>query len=618
MSTCIRKAAEDLSLQSFLNCYLRETGACAWQRERAPGLWGQVIVPLTHLRMALLIDVSYRSLTGRHRYGGKVLLQSAGAQPAQVDPITAAMLLARELTDSSGVQDHKQLGLLSRMIDSCKRMELYLHMRSGDLESIHAPSFTFIQAEQSLLLGHAMHPTPKSREGLPEWQEPGLTPECKGAFRLHWFCAHPSIVLEGSESEKTASVHLTELIQDDERFPQDLLQQQDAKWTPLPLHPLQAAKALEAEHVRDWLERGVLKYLGPLGREYRPTSSMRTIYHEDSAIMLKLSMPARLTNSVRVNKCSELVAGAEAARLWKTEVGKMMEERFPAFRVIGDPAWMTLHDGREGLLESGFEIIIRDNPFRGAAGEQVAPIAALCQEALPDCPSSRLHAIIGGIAEREGRPVTDVALCWFRRYLDISLRPMLWLYANFGIGLEAHGQNSLVRLQDGYPENFYFRDNQGYYYRRSKLQELNALLPGIGESSGNVYDDELVDERVRYYLFINHLFGLINGFGMAGLIEEGVLLAELRSTLEGFQAELLESKGCTLALIDGLLDGRTISCKANLLTVLSGIDELEQHLEQAVYVEVDNPLVSQIPGREMLQRAKRATVMWRQERVRHG
>jgi siderophore synthetase component len=569
--------------------------------------------------MALLIDVSYRSLTGRHRYGGKVLLQSAGAQTVQVDAITAAMLLARELSATGGLQDDQPLGLLSRMMDSCKRTEFYLRMRGGELASIGGPTFTFIQAEQSLLLGHAMHPTPKSREGLAEWQEPAVSPECKGAFRLHWFRAHPSIVREGAGSEKAASLLLMELLREDEKFPQALLRPQDAEdWKPLPLHPLQAAKALEDEHARDWMERGLLRYLGPLGREYLPTSSMRTVYHEDSAIMLKLSMPAKLTNSVRVNKRSELEAGAEAARLWRTEVGIRMTERFPAFRVIGDPAWITLHDGRKGLAESGFEIIIRDNPFRGEAAEQVAPIAALYQEALPGSAGSRLFAIVEDIAIREGRTAMEVSLSWFMRYLDLSLRPMVWLYACFGIGLEAHGQNSLVRLKDGYPETFYFRDNQGYYYRRSKLEELNALLPGIGESSGNAYDDELVDERVRYYLFINHLFGLVNGFGMAGLIEEGVLLAELRSALEGLQAELREANGCSLPLIDGLLDGRTIACKANLLTVLSGIDELEQQLEQAVYVEVDNPLVSQLPGREVLQRAKRATIMWRQERVRHG
>jgi siderophore synthetase component len=463
-----------------------------------------------------------------------------------------------------------------------------------------------------------MHPTPKSREGIAEWQEPGLAPECKGTFRLHWFCAHPSIVREGSASEKPASLQLLELLKGDEEFPQDLLQSQDSEWALLPLHPLQAAKALEEEHVHDWLGCGLLRFLGPLGRAYRPTSSMRTVYHEDSAIMLKLSMPARLTNSVRVNKCGELDAGAEAARLWKTEVGRRMAERFPTFRMIEDPAWITLHDGREGLAESGFEMIVRDNPFRGDAAEQVTAIAALSQEALPGSRGSRLSSIIEEIARREGRTVAETSIDWFRRYLDLSLRPLIWLYASFGIGLEAHGQNSLVRLRDGYPETFYFRDNQGYYYRRSKIKELNVLLPGIGAISGNAYDDELVDERVRYYLFINHLFGLINGFGMAGLIDEGVLLAELRSVLEGLQAELQDANGCSLPLIDDLLDGRTIACKANLLTVLSGIDELEQHLEQAVYVDVDNPLVSQLPGREVLQRAKRATIMWRQERVRHG
>ena len=56
----------------------------------------------------------------------------------------------------------------------------------------------FLTAEQALLLGHPLHPTPKSREGLSEAEARLYSPELRGSFPLHWMAVAPSVLAADS------------------------------------------------------------------------------------------------------------------------------------------------------------------------------------------------------------------------------------------------------------------------------------------------------------------------------------------------------------------------------------------------------------------------------------
>lgn len=85
-----------------------------------------------------------------------------------------------------------------RVILSCRNIRRYVEERAGDQTELNTADFTFIEAEQSLLLGHLLHPTPKSRQGMKEEEEKIFSPELKGEFQLHYFKAHASLVLHDS------------------------------------------------------------------------------------------------------------------------------------------------------------------------------------------------------------------------------------------------------------------------------------------------------------------------------------------------------------------------------------------------------------------------------------
>ncbi|MFP3489642.1 IucA/IucC family protein, partial [Staphylococcus sp. SIMBA_130] len=91
-------------------------------------------------------------------------------------------------------------------------------------------------AEQSLLLGHLLHPTPKSKQGLSIEEDRLYSPELNGQFQLHYFSVHPSIILEDSSLSLSASELMREELTTDESVNQEWLHQFE-KWVLIPVHP---------------------------------------------------------------------------------------------------------------------------------------------------------------------------------------------------------------------------------------------------------------------------------------------------------------------------------------------------------------------------------------------
>jgi siderophore synthetase component len=459
--------------------------------------------------------------------------------------------------------------------------------RRRDAEILTGFHSTFGETEQALIFGHLLHPTPKSRQGFADEDLPIYSPELKGKFPLHYFRLHPSIVLEGSALPETATQLIkTELIADpqvSEEFKQMYCQPDD--YSLLPLHPWQAQYLRRQPVGQTLFNQGLIEDLGPQGRAFLPTSSIRTVYHSDAAFMFKLSLNVKITNSVRMNLYKELERSVEVHQILAGAIGEELRQNYPQFDIIRDPAFLAVQFNGEPL--PAFATILRQNPFQTNPATDATCISSLCQDSIYG-DGSRLANLIKTLAKQENRTLSAVSLDWFRRYLQVSLQPILWLYFTHGIAVEAHQQNSVLQLADGYPERFYYRDNQGYYFRQSCYEHLNTILPGIGEQSQTVCEDAIADERLAYYFFQNNLFGLINGFGVAGLVDEKLLLTELRQVLE--QAKTMNTNGSKI--LENLSQPK-LRCKANLLTRFHDMDELVGSLAtQSVYVSLDNPLVA--------------------------
>jgi siderophore synthetase component len=577
--------AEQASMQSFLNCYLRETqnfkevdqetNSIPWTDD-TPVKW--IKITLENQEAVVYAAVKHWSITGRHLFHFPFINKS-NEKYVPLDYITLITLISKELLLEQCREDAED-ELMLRTILSNQNIHRYLKERESDADNLQNSEFTFIEAEQSLLFGHLLHPTPKSKQGMTAEQESLFSPELKGSFQLHFFQADRSIVDQDSADNISAEEITLQLLQKDESFVRNI--KLDRKSVFIPVHPLQVPVLLNDANVQKYIADGKLSYIGSYGEIFSATSSMRSVYSRNFKHMFKFSVPVKITNSLRVNLEKELHRGVEVTRLMQSKIGQELKEFYPSFQIVQDPAFLNIPTEKE---TSGFEVVIRENPFY-ENDQNVSLIAGLCQDHGYGG-RSRISAIIHELAEKENRTTEEVSLDWFSEYLTISLDPMLWLYETYGVALEAHQQNSIVQLEGGYPSRFYYRDNQGYYYSESKADSLVEQLPDLNRKSVTICSDEVAIERFRYYFFMNHLFGLINGFGAAGLIDESELMKMLRNrlihhdTLTGGKSGLLRS----------LLNSKELPCKANLLTRFHDMDELVGSLEtQSVYTNIPNPL----------------------------
>jgi siderophore synthetase component len=173
---------------------------------------------------------------------------------------------------------------------------------------------------------------------------------------------------------------------------------------------------------------------------------------------------------------------------------------------------------------------------------------------------------------------------WLERYLQLSVRPLCRLLIRHGVALEAHTQNSLVALDDGWPARFVVRDLEG--------AALNADHPGAGDRFGALvaagspalYGEAEVWRRFGYYVLVNHLGQLV-----ATLAEHvGPAEDSLWSVVAGVLADEAVRHGAdpAAAPLRRLLDGATLPAKANLVSVFEG------HGERPSWVALANPLRS--------------------------
>ena len=361
MALSTRNIADNASFQAFMNAYLREIDPGVWHSSdnwrKQTGLTYDnnenlvLELQLTGLNSTLAIGASYYSLAGRHTLTDIFQKQQNQWSWEPLDKMSAILLLTNNIyachSDSNNMSCD-QLELVSRIIESHQIMHHYLQQRENDHQLL---SNNFIDSEQSLLFGHWLHPTPKSRQGMHAWQHQNYAPELKARFQLHFFAVDRHLIRQGSILEQSAEDIVQQILNLDtnqNRTGQTVSDSVPGKVL-IPVHPLQAQWLLHQEYIQQLIADNTLNDLGPMGASFTPTSSVRTLYCEELDYMVKLSIPVKITNSLRNNMAHELNAGLYVSNLIRNS---NFSDECPTFAIIGDPAYMTVTlDDRQ---ESGF------------------------------------------------------------------------------------------------------------------------------------------------------------------------------------------------------------------------------------------------------------------------
>ncbi|MFD5805481.1 IucA/IucC family protein [Streptomyces sp. NPDC127020] len=451
--------------------------------------------------------------------GGRLLRVRAGRRPAEPELRAAGgwhrvglaelvKLVAEELHRHTGRANHE---LPTEITDSRDAVAALLTARARATP----PEDPYLRSEQSLLTGHTHHPAPKARGGGPDTGWLPYAPEAHARFPLVLLGVREDTVVDEGD---TAAL--------------DALGQAPPGYRLLPAHPwqLELAAAALAPAFAD----GRLVRLGTTGFFTWPTAAIRTVYAPEYLpgrdLFLKFSLDVRITNDIR--------------RLWRHDLLRLRRTDTAvteAFAAAGPPAaW--LGDRGHRTADFAFEelaVVVRDGLRDRVLPGATPLLAAALVEGFPGSPLAR---------------ATDPA-AWWRAYLDAVVPPVLTAFADDGVVLEAHLQNTLVAVDaDGTPVQALFRDAEGV-----------KLVPDTSRADGW--------ERLVYCLVVNHLW------------EVAAALAEHHPGLDPWPAVRRALSRHALPEIPALLTAPTLPAKTNLLLRWTGADGAD-----ARYLPLPNPL----------------------------
>ena len=584
----MKELANRLAMQHLVNAYSQETGKASlfekYQQNSTQLAFSQGLtllsLPLSLIQAQLFVPLSYVSRVGRHRIAALPQIFQKGQKLNFSAAAMVSLLLEELVQQSEGHVD--AASLVERWIQSRDALQQFLNIRAEDFDALVQVEQGFIESEQALILGHSMHPAPKSRTGFvhEDWQK--YSPEACGQTQLHYWLVAPEYVAEGTALEQAFSEQLKQEIKWHLSESELETLAAYAHYKLLPLHPWQARYLQSKVWFKSLKAKLKIIDLGEKAWIFSPTTSVRTLASFNAPWMLKPSLSVMITNSIRVNLAKECHRGEMTHRLWHSELGQSILKQCPTLKAVNDPAWIALQLDGEIIDET--ICIVRDQPF--TPEQQVTCIASLCQDH-PVEERNRFNALFDQIASQQKlNDKAQIAHDWFKTFLNISLSPLMYVYHRYGMAFESHQQNVLVELKDGWPQWLWLRDNQGFYYIEELADEILQQFPELHDKAHAVGSKAFVDERFSYYFFGNTLFGIINAIGATGFVSEQDLLSVLQQHLFDLLKQYPES-----SLIQSLLYQPTLPYKGNLLTRLYELDELIAPVEnQSVYIQLANPL----------------------------
>ncbi|WP_116475599.1 IucA/IucC family protein [Zobellella maritima] len=574
LSDPLQGLAEHQAIGCLLNCYLREFALPAGQVEwRADGdlpkaltstlLAGEALrlsLPESGVKLALKADRV--SLLGRARFSSAPFIKRFGQPWRPLSALDARRLLLQEMALQTRTPYNRELA--DQLDNSIGITRAFLaHARPVQADRL-------LESEQALLWGHPMHPSPKSRHGVPMDALLACSPEVGARFPLCWFRVDDALWQHRGEPAVLA-----------------MLEQLAGAPGLYPCHPWEVRHILDSSLYRRAEQRGLIEYLGPRGLAMWPTSSVRTLYRADLPYFLKCSIHVRLTNCVRKNAWYELESAVFMSECL-APVLEQLERTNPGFVLMREPAATSLdfsslagpaEQADVQHLQECFGLLYRDN-LAPNAQQACEPTLAGALFAWDRFGQSQLVPRLTGLARERGWCYRDAALNWFDAYLRALVPGVLDAFFNHGVVFEPHLQNTLIGFDNGLPSRVWIRDLEG----TKLLPELwpEQRLQGLSERArASVYYPRAQGwNRIGYCLLVNNLSEAIFHLADGSAELEQAAWQRLSSVLRAWA----DANGRPEEIAD-LLAGGPLPSKNNLKTRL-----LQKADRQADYTLLAHPM----------------------------
>ena len=571
--------AECHAADTILQCYWREIasphGLVTWLTSKNQNCRGGRFPHVARIEFPYVGRVVIAKLDRQSPVGIRHIGEIAFETDHGLNPVSRSEL-ARLVVEEIALRHNRQVNedLLVQMGLSAQVTAWILSTMPATILNFTKPSEAYLKSEQSLAYGHPFHPTPKARSGIAPDDLVLYSPESEARFQLHYFAVQKELLRQDSCVNRNA----TDLIAED--GPGHLLPNDG--WALLPVHPWQAQYLLRFDGVLSAIKDRQIIDLGAHGKFFGPTASVRTMYSTDSAYFYKLSLSFRITNCLRRNALPELAASLRVNRMM-TKIRPVMRDQFPQFDYLDEIAYLTLDLPSAPAIEQkaiteGFGLMLRRSLDTSTG---TVPLLAASLFGNSGRGRRMLRQLLS-LAGLGNEPSDESVASWFRRYVEVLLPPLLYLYSHFGIMFEPHLQNIVVGFSHGWPKIALLRDfeNARLVAERIGRQFTDDLT--AAEKAELYYSEIKAWKRFAYCLFSNHLVEAVRQLSFDRPMLESKLWQGVEDTIADYLVKYGESAASPM--LRELLEGEPLPAKTNLLTrVLVGKDA------DAGYVSIGSP-----------------------------
>ena len=361
--------------------------------------------------------------------------------------------------------------------------------------------------EQWGTLGHPWHPCYKTKLGLSAQEVVTMSPEFQAKLTLSLAAlklnkAHVAMAFGAGDYRTWFAA----------TFPQHMLawetallqrEQDPGAWLPLPVHPFQQSRLLPEKFAAE-IARGDLLLLPEVHMNATPTMSFRTVVPDGSALLphVKLPVSLHLTSALRTVSPKSAVMGPRLTDMLTRMLAN--EGGFGGtLDIIGEEVGVHYIDpDGDDERSRHLSVLYRCNPMsKRTASRFPIPAGAL----FADSPVDGRALVTELVALAFGDDAIG-ALKFYRHYVDAVLTAVLGPYLLYGIGFEAHQQNSFIMVDQACrPVQLLVRDFGDVRVHGPSLQRAGLSLE-VFRKGHTVFDnDEPVRDKLLHSVMLCHL-----------------------------------------------------------------------------------------------------------------
>jgi siderophore synthetase component len=447
--------------------------------------------------------------------------------------------------------------------------------------------------EQICVTGHLLHPCTKSKIGLSIQEMMQFSAEFDSTVQVHFAAIHKDIVYYNSEimRDEIKQFWLKEYPDLFNSLKKTCIEnnQDSDDFFLLPVHPWQKEHVLFPLYSEE-IARGQIFFVD-FTISTKPTLSVRTVLPVGKKFHIKLPLNIQMTSAVRTISPNSIHNGPELTLI----VNKVLrrEEYFHnTFQIIGEEIGLRFQSS--DISEPHFRdrnknlsYLIRRNPASLINEGEHAIVAC----ALFNLSPATNHLLIYEIIEQfhlryPSNSLIENLFLFFKKYITIVLSGVIPLMTRYGIGLEAHLQNTVIVLKKWEPVKVLVRDLGGVRIDKKRLEKAEyhgTYFPG----SVTINDDEAgMQNKVIHTVFQSHIGELSYHLANEYEVNEQMFWEIVRDTCTDIFLNLKKDESIKMNVESdmGALLGETVQTKA--LTLMRLKDDVTDY----AFIDLPNPL----------------------------